>query len=96
MGGWVSGEEEECKKEGGKKEKGERGRREEMRRLRRRGGGGGKRQVVLSVETIKGYILVHLLFSPSLCTPPIPPVTNTSIPALWAHSMVADTVVPPQ
>ena len=52
--------------------------------------------MVLSVETIKGYILVHLLFSPSLCTPPIPPVTNTSIPALWAHSMVADTVVPPQ
>ena len=37
-----------------------------------------------------------LLFSPSLCTPPIPPVTNTSMPALWAHSMVADTVVPPQ
>ncbi len=35
------------------------------------------------------------LSSPILCTPPIPPVTKTGMPALWAHIMVADTVVPP-
>ena len=44
-------------------------------------------------QKVKG---IHfLLFSPSLCTPPIPPVMNTGMPALWAHSIVADTVVPP-
>lgn len=33
--------------------------------------------------------------SAPLCTPPIPPVTNTLIPAIWAHIMVAATVVLP-
>lgn len=36
-----------------------------------------------------------LLFSPPRWTPPMPPVTNTGIPALCAAIMVPDTVVPP-
>ena len=28
-------------------------------------------------------------------TPPTPPVTKTSMPAMWAAAIVADTVVPP-
>lgn len=36
------------------------------------------------------------LFSPSLWTPPMPPVTNTGMPARWAAIIVADTVVPPE
>lgn len=39
---------------------------------------------------------VCLLSSPSLWTPPMPPVTNTGMPARWAAIMVADTVVPPE
>lgn len=39
---------------------------------------------------------VCLLFSPSLWTPPIPPVTNTGMPARCAAIIVADTVVPPE
>ncbi len=31
----------------------------------------------------------------NLCTPPIPPVAKTFIPALLASSIVAETVVPP-
>jgi hypothetical protein len=34
-------------------------------------------------------------FSPPLCTPPIPPVANTLIPARCAAIIVVDTVVPP-
>lgn len=36
-----------------------------------------------------------LLLCPSLCTPPIPPVTNIGIPTARAHTIVPDTVVPP-
>ena len=39
--------------------------------------------------------IIHLLDSAPLCTPPIPPVTNMGMPALWAAIMVPDTVVPP-
>lgn len=39
---------------------------------------------------------VCLLFSPSLWTPPMPPVTNTGMPAWCAAIIVADTVVPPE
>lgn len=39
--------------------------------------------------------MLLLLFSPSRWTPPIPPVTNTGIPALCAAIMVPATVVPP-
>ena len=39
--------------------------------------------------------IVCLLDSAPRCTPPIPPVTNTRIPALCAAIIVADTVVPP-
>lgn len=39
---------------------------------------------------------VCLLFSPSLWTPPMPPVTKTGMPARCAAIIVADTVVPPE
>lgn len=53
--------------------------------------------VCLKVRWVFSYkVLVILLFSPSLCTPPMPPVTNTGIPALCAAIIVADTVVPPE
>eukprot|EP00977_Amphora_coffeiformis_P018839 scaffold6754_cov148-Amphora_coffeaeformis.AAC.5 len=34
-------------------------------------------------------------FSPSRCTPPLPPVTNVEIPAMCAKRMVDATVVAP-
>mmetsp|Transcript_15906 Transcript_15906/g.62153 ORF Transcript_15906/g.62153 Transcript_15906/m.62153 type:complete len:213 (+) Transcript_15906:267-905(+) len=39
--------------------------------------------------------LTSIVFSPSIWTPPMPPVTNTEIPALLARTIVADTVVAP-
>ncbi len=38
---------------------------------------------------------ISKVFSPSLCTPPIPPVTNILMPARFAKIMVAATVVEP-
>ena len=38
---------------------------------------------------------MSIVTSPPRCTPPIPPVTKTRIPASAASSMVADTVVAP-
>mmetsp|Transcript_4513 Transcript_4513/g.9709 ORF Transcript_4513/g.9709 Transcript_4513/m.9709 type:complete len:331 (+) Transcript_4513:397-1389(+) len=38
---------------------------------------------------------MSMLTSPPLCTPPMPPVTNTLMPASAASSIVADTVVAP-
>ncbi len=35
------------------------------------------------------------LVSAPRCTPPMPPVTKTSMPASWAQIMVAATVVAP-
>ena len=38
---------------------------------------------------------IYSLVSAPLCTPPIPPVTNTGMPARRAATMVPETVVPP-
>ena len=41
------------------------------------------------------WYLGYVLDSAPRCTPPIPPVTNSGIPTLWAMYMVPATVVPP-
>ena len=38
---------------------------------------------------------ITILLLAFLWTPPRPPVTNMDIPAMWAATIVADTVVPP-
>lgn len=38
---------------------------------------------------------MNLLDCAPLCTPPMPPVTNTGMPAVLAAIMVLDTVVAP-
>ena len=45
-------------------------------------------------NSIKSADMSNVVSAP-LCTPPIPPVTNTYIPAQWAHIIVAATVVLP-
>mmetsp|Transcript_148 Transcript_148/g.329 ORF Transcript_148/g.329 Transcript_148/m.329 type:complete len:248 (+) Transcript_148:2101-2844(+) len=45
-------------------------------------------------SSVRSALTSHVT-SPPLCTPPMPPVTNTRMPAAAASSMVADTVVAP-
>lgn len=45
-------------------------------------------------NSVKSALISHVS-STFLWTPPMPPVTKTSIPAIWAHIIVPDTVVAP-
>ena len=47
------------------------------------------------LNTTRVSLSCNLLFSAPRCTPPMPPVTNTWIPAMCAAIIVPDTVVPP-